>query len=85
MTAPALLRITDDGPGDEVRAFLASYGATWGWSSWSCACGHEGEAPTRVDAERALRVHVVSAHVPAGDAARVTAGNVLTALTEAAQ
>lgn len=89
MTAPALLRIdtaaADYSRDDELRAFLAAWGATWGWSSWACACGVEREAPTVDDAWRALRVHYVTQHVPAGGLSQQVARYITNAAQEAAQ
>jgi hypothetical protein len=77
--------VTDDAAGLELRAFLASYGATWGWSRWSCVCGVEGEAPTSVDACRALRVHLVAAHAAAGVQAQAMRAELVAALSDTPQ
>lgn len=89
MTAATILRIdaasVDYSTDDELRAFLAAWGATWGWSAWSCVCGVEREAPTVHDAWRAFRVHYVTQHVPAGVLSQQVARYVTNAGLEAAE
>lgn len=76
MSAPLVVVVDGAAEAAELRAFLAAHGAALGWVAWSCAwCPTEGEAPTRDDALRVLRVHAFSAHVlPGGNVCPVTTG-----------